>query len=749
MGVYLTESFPMVSSQETWEGRPRRNTAYLYGRVGRQPPDGPDDRSERSSGSGNPQSHIGLAELDKELFPYDRPAYRRGNQAAAQEPVQAVQDADGKVSSAADGKSTKDRKGKQRHRRGGSAIRPPLSIWARIALLLVGFAVVASVATVAVTTIEKRRSKASRAARIAAREEAKKKANTAPAVAPAASPEAVPEGGDALSEGKRALADGKVAVACSLLRTACIQTPESSEAWLALVDACLKAGDLKEAWRNCDRAVSLVTGDRTEVNRCYARLALECAKPEVALAQAEALLLARPQDADGHVIAATALLGLNRNGEALAQARQAVAAEPDNPAAQVVLGRALTEEGSPAEAVEILRKVLVTVPGSPQASLALARAQRLLGDTVGAQKTLDEVGGELGAANEGVLVEVPLDGKEVPPGVVGSDPALVAMAAAEKAELLMRNGNVAEALAEYEKLATANPELYSVQYRFAELTLLSGSAEAARKLAEAQLVRHPTDASPHAILARVFLLKGLPGLAIDECRKAIAGAPGTTAALSAMRNLAIAQNRSGDHKEAVVSMQAYLKKRPDDMDAITRLSVFQSEGGDLEAGLTTLREAAQRFPGRPALLAQEALLLRGAKRNEEAIATMRRAIEQGVEGWQAPLVLASLLLDENRPDEALVAAQKAYESAPKNNHLVADTLAWSLIQNGQLAEAAPLLESALAIVPNAPRYHYHRAVLCQRQQDGDGAKRELSAALASRRQFPEREAAEKLLAELP
>lgn len=662
-------------------------------------------------------------------------------------------DAAKEVAPATDGKETqskKDRKGKHRHRRGDSALRLPMSIWARMALVLLGFALVVSLTAIAVSVIEKKRSKASRDARVEARKDKEVEKQTKKPVEPppATAPESLPQGADALTEGKRALAEGKAAVACSLLRTACIQTPESSEAWLALIDACQKAGDLKEAWRNCDRAVSLVTGDRTEVNRCYARLALECAKPEVALAQAEELLQARPQDADGQVMAAAALLALNRNGEALARARQAIAAEPDNPAAQVVLARALTEEGSPTEAVEILRKVLLAVPGSPSASLALARAQRLLGDTAGAQETLSEVDGKQGA-EEGMLVEVPLDDKEIPPGVVDSDLALNAMAAAEKAELLLQDGKIAEALAEYEKLATTNPELYSVQYRFAELTLLSGSAEAARKLAEAQLARHPGDASPHAILARVFLLKGLPGLAIEECRKAIAGAPGTPAALSAMKNLAIAQNRSGDHTGAVAAMEAYLKKRPKDLDAITRLSVFLSEGGDLEAALATLHEAAQQFPGHPSFLAQEALLLRRAKRNEEAIAAMRRAVEQGVTGWQAPLVLAGLLLDENHPDEALAAARKAYENAPKNNHLVADTLAWSLILNGQLDEAAPLLETALSIVPDAPRYHYHRAVLYQRRQDADGAKRELNAALASPRQFPEREAAEKLLAELP
>jgi thioredoxin-like negative regulator of GroEL len=55
---------------------------------------------------------------------------------------------------------------------------------------------------------------------------------------------------------------------------------------------------------------------------------------------------------------------------------------------------------------------------------------------------------------------------------------------------------------------------------------------------------------------------------------------------------------------------------------------------------------------------------------------------------------------------------------------------------------------ALGILPAAPRYRYHHAVLLHRQQKSDEAAGELRTALASPRQFPERQAAQKLLATL-
>ena len=551
-----------------------------------------------------------------------------------------------------------------------------------------------------------------------------------------------------LAAGKAVLAEGKVAQAVLLFRKACVHTPDSPAAWLGLIEACRRAGDFTQAWRACESALGSVIGDQTEVHRAFARLALDCGRMNAALAQATEVLAKQPDDAGANLLTALSLLGLGRSGAALEHARKAVKGAPDSLPAQVALGRALADEEQPSAAVEVLRRVLATAPGSPHACLALARALRQLGDDEGARKTLAMVDKQLGAEG-GRLVEVILepDG-ELPEGALGSAPAVAVEAAVERAELLLRAGKVKEGIAEFGRLATENPELHSIHYRFAELTLLSGQAEAARKLAEAQLARAKgADASPHVILARVFLKKRLFGLARKECQKALAGTLDRRATLSARKTLAVACNRSGDPKQAVAEMQEYLKDRPDDRDAICRLSVFLLGAEDPDAAFKTLRTAATRFPDDPLFPGQEAILRLKAGDREGATAALRKAVELGAKGVRLYLQLASLLLEKNQTVEALAVARLAKEKAP-SAHLVADTLAWCLIRNDRLDEALPHIQFALGVLPAAPRYRYHHAVLLHRQQKSAEAAGELQTALASPRQFPERQAAEKLLATL-
>ena len=545
-----------------------------------------------------------------------------------------------------------------------------------------------------------------------------------------------------------AMAEGKVAQAVILFRKACVYTPDSQAAWLGLIDACRQAGDFTQAWRACESALGSVIGDQTEVHRAFAHLALDCGRAEAAIVQATDILARQPEDADAHLVKALALLALGRSGAALEHSRKAVKGAPDSQAAQVALGRALADEEQPAAAVEVLRRVLATSPGSPHASLALARALRQLGDDEGARDALAMVDKQL-VAPGARLVEVVLEPNgELPDGALGSDRAVAVAAAVERAELLVRAGKGKEGIAEFGRLATENPELHSIHYRLAELTLLSGQAEAARKLAEAQLARAPgADARPHVILARVFLRKRLFGLAREECRKALAGTLDRRSEPSARKTLAVACNRSGDPKQAVVEMQAYLKGRPDDRDAICRLSVFLLVAEDTEGAFETLRAAATRFPDDSVFPGQEALLLLQTGDREGATAALRKAVELGAKSVRLYLQLVSLLLEKNQVVEALAVARLAKEKAP-SAHLVADTLAWCLIRNDRLDEALPHIQLALGILPAAPRYRYHHAVLLHRQQKSDEAAGELRTALASPRQFPERQAAQKLLATL-
>ena len=154
------------------------------------------------------------------------------------------------------------------------------------------------------------------------------------------------------------------------------------------------------------------------------------------------------------------------------------------------------------------------------------------------------------------------------------------------------------------------------------------------------------------------------------------------------------------------------------------------------------------MPDAAALRVQESLLLHRLGKDQEATAAMRRAVETGGQGDAGvQLSLASLLIEEGQAAEALPMLEQTREQAP-GSHLVSDTLGWCLVELGRLDEAEPHLQAALRAMPEAPRYRYHHAVLLQRRQKPTEAAAEVRLALASPRQFPERQLAEELLQSL-
>ena len=194
-------------------------------------------------------------------------------------------------------------------------------------------------------------------------------------------------------------------------------------------------------------------------------------------------------------------------------------------------------------------------------------------------------------------------------------------------------------------------------------------------------------------------------------------------------------------------MRIYLAKRPDDLDAVMRQSVFLAASQGAAAGLALLREARGRFPSNPQLAAQESMLLQQSGEAEAAITATEKAIELGAGGAVGHLRLSGMLLDQKRFAEALVQARLAYDLAPRS-HLAASNLGWCLIMNDMLDEALPHLQEALVALPTAPRYRYQYAVYLHRKNLDGEAKEALRVALASPREFRARKEAEALLAEL-
>ena len=79
--------------------------------------------------------------------------------------------------------------------------------------------------------------------------------------------------------------------------------------------------------------------------------------------------------------------------------------------------------------------------------------------------------------------------------------------------------------------------------------------------------------------------------------------------------------------------------------------------------------------------------------------------------------------------------------------LLLDALGWILVRANQLPRGRELLEGAVKGAPEEPTPHFHLAVAYTQQRRTEAAERELKAALASERPFPERLDALRLMRE--
>jgi tetratricopeptide (TPR) repeat protein len=167
----------------------------------------------------------------------------------------------------------------------------------------------------------------------------------------------------------------------------------------------------------------------------------------------------------------------------------------------------------------------------------------------------------------------------------------------------------------------------------------------------------------------------------------------------------------------------------------------------------------EREPNDAVVNAQLAQYEIAAGRNAEAERRLARVVEQAREDWVSLNNLAWLMQARADADtqagkallaEARLLAERAYYLSPTPE--TSDTLGWILAREGQMALALPLLRQAAAAVVQRqrgdPAMLYRLAYALKGAGQRDEAIRVLDPLLASDLQFPEREAAQRLLAEL-
>lgn len=170
--------------------------------------------------------------------------------------------------------------------------------------------------------------------------------------------------------------------------------------------------------------------------------------------------------------------------------------------------------------------------------------------------------------------------------------------------------------------------------------------------------------------------------------------------------------QSGDAKTAQAKIEAWIKKKPNDL-------------------IVRSHYAGQAFK---------------AGQTKNAIAQYEEIFRQSPENAMVMNNLA-VLYQQVKDARALGLAEKSYQSLPKNP-IVQDTLGWILLEQGELKRGLELLSQAAELAEKNPTIQYHYAVGLVREGNKAKAKQVLQPVLSGLGEFSERALAKILMESL-
>jgi putative PEP-CTERM system TPR-repeat lipoprotein len=266
--------------------------------------------------------------------------------------------------------------------------------------------------------------------------------------------------------------------------------------------------------------------------------------------------------------------------------------------------------------------------------------------------------------------------------------------------------NEAAAADDLKRAVELQPDLVQARVAQVELAVRRGNVDDALAFArQAQKQAGPASAVGHMLEGDVQLSQKKPALALPSYQKAyeLSQAPQVLIKLAAL------MQQAGKGKEAQALVAQFQKQHPGE-------------------------------PASAMFLAEKNL---ADKQYKDAIALLEPVVKRSPNNGVALNNLAWAYQQEKDP-RALATAEQALK-ASNDNPAVMDTLGWMLVEKGDTARALPLLQKAVALVPNALDIQYHLAYGLAKSGDKAGARKELDKLLSQNRPFAQIEDARALL----
>src|SRR5262245_56387051 len=503
------------------------------------------------------------------------------------------------------------------------------------------------------------------------------------------------------------------------LKAAAELSPNGSPARMQLADFYIRTGKRDAAKA---QLTDITTKDKEYLPawRRLAEIALAEGRYDESLANLAPVFKKVPSDIEGLLVRGRVHLAKHETQEAVADFQQVLKLEPKLPLAHQQLALAHLQANNLQQAKAELSEAIKISPQFVDARLQLAQLNLQSGSPQLAIEDLESLTRTMPQVREPYrILGMAYLSQKAPAKATETFRKFSALAPRDPAGLyligvgLQAEGKVAEARKQYEATLTMVPGALEPTAQLVNLKLADKDPAGAVELVKQQIAATKTPASLYELLGNVYLVQNKLDDAEKTFSKAIELEPRLVASYTALATIYARQKKLD---EGIAKLEQAHKVAPTSLPPLMMLGLLQQQRGNIAKAQEAYTQALAINP--------------------------RFAPAANNLAW-----LYSENGGEKDKDKALQLAQTAKEAAPDDPR-VSDTLGWILYKRGIYSRALALFEESAAKISDDPTIQYHLGLAYAKVGNKEGARKALTAATNTKREFPELADARRALTQL-